>query len=695
MIARKRNSELPWVLGISASHHNAGVCILHGEQVCVAIQEERLSGYKRAGFSAADPTLSVPYALNAAGITASDLDMVVLCTAGYSASDVRNDLTLNSQLRVIANGTPYKVIPHHLGHAIGVYALSGFSEAAILVADGLGSPYSDLADDERLSVVEPHPDGWEHLSLYHARDKSIRCLEKHLTDDQHWLRSTGPGMPLFSSFGGMYSAVAQQIFGNPLEAGKVMGLAPYGVSRFGPSDFFIGSQQAFSFKDIVPKHFPYSDRWPSRKQEYEDLAASVQEALQEAILNLADRLKRLTGARFLCYAGGIALNCTTNEMLYRAASFSDIFILPAAEDSGVAIGAAYYGLWNLIDTPIHPPRLISDGFGSPYSELDLRRAIEPHSGIFSAQQQSDATDLCGETATRLARGEICAWFDGPSELGPRALGQRSILADPRALATKTHINDHIKKRESFRPLAPVVLEEYVSDWFDIPSGTSSPFMLRNWMVLTDKAPLIPAVIHVDQTARVQTVNRTVNPRMYALLEAFERITKVPILLNTSFNGPGEPIVETPEDALWSFLGMEIDFLVLGNFLITLDRAWSSLLDLVPYVVVDSASCSLKVAGGRLATTPTLHSLLTLNVSTPWGNKRQSISGRGARILHQIDGESTGWQLVQHLVSMDPQWDRRIVAGELCALRRNHILSFRMPEPTKMPAPREREMPTAV
>jgi hypothetical protein len=215
------------------------------------------------------------------------------------------------------------------------------------------------------------------------------------------------------------------------------------------------------------------------------------------------------------------------------------------------------------------------------------------------------------------------------------------------------------------------------------------------MVLADKASLIPAVIHVDGTARVQTVNRAVNPRLYTLLEVFASITDVPILLNTSFNGPGEPIVETPTDALWSFVGMGIDFLILGDFLITLDRRFSSLLDLVPCFLAGNASCSLRVVDGKLATILSVHSPLSLSVSTPWGTKRQLISNRSARILRQIDGKSTGWQLLEHLRSMDLQLDHGLLARELCALRRSHIISFRTPQSVQPPAEGWRNIATVV
>jgi carbamoyltransferase len=675
--APRLKNDLPWVLGISASQHNASVCVLHGDQVCVAIQEERLSGQKRAGFSGAESTLAVPYALNAAGIQASDLDMVVLCTAGYPVADVRNDLSLNPQLRINANHTTIRVIPHHLGHAIGAYALSGFKEAAILVVDGLGSPYSDLTEGERQRVVEEHPLGWEHLSLYEAKGKSLTCLEKHLTTDRHWLKPIGPGMQLFSSFGATYSAVAEQIFANPLEAGKVMGLAPYGVPRFGVSDFYVAAGSAFKFSDSVPQHFQHSDRWPNRKTEYENLAASVQLALQQAILSLADRLKRLSGAQYLCYAGGVALNCTTNELLYQSGLFTDIFIMPAAEDSGVAIGAAYHGLWSFSQDPVRPSRFNSDGLGRTYSEADIRTAVESTSGIFKVKRFPDSASLYEEATERLINGEVCAWFDGSSELGPRALGQRSLLADPRKISTKTRVNDQIKKRESFRPLAPAIMEERVAEWFDVPAGTTSPFMLRNWKSLESKLPLIPAVVHVDGTARVQTVKRCINPRFYQLLETFANRTNVPILLNTSFNGPGEPIVETPSDALWSFVALGVDYLLLGEFLITLDERWSSLLDLVPTFSVNNISCSLRVIDGKLETNPTAH-FLTANISTPWGTKHLLIPKQRAQILREIDGKRTGWQLLERLGSDGPGLDHDTLVRELSSLRRTHVISFGSP-----------------
>jgi carbamoyltransferase len=669
---RKRNS-VPWVMGIGASQHNASVCLLKGQELVIAVQEERLSGIKRSGLVASEASRAVQYCLKAAGITPSDLDLVAVSTAGIPAMNVANDLSLNRTLRIAFNGAHQLIVPHHLAHAASVYATSGFGQAAILIIDGLGSPYKELSEDEQKKVTALEPEGWEHTSLYLAEGSQIRCLEKHLTTDAGWIKPNPPGMPFFASLGGMYSAVSYQIFGELLDAGKVMGLAPYGKSIIPVESFFRYEDGRYVFLPDVPQQFRYPDRYPLREELYCDLAASVQAALECAILQLCSRLQKLSSSKNLCYSGGVALNCTTNELIVKSGIFEDVFIAPASDDSGVAIGAAYYGLWRL-DAQAGRKRLTCDSTGATYSDTAVEGAIKTFPVPLKAENL-DSQDLYNQVAKLLDGGAIIGWSWGRSELGPRALGHRSILADPREASTRDKINAEIKGRELFRPLAPVIREEKLAEWFAADPGDSSPFMLRTFCALPDKVHLIGAVVHVDNTSRVQTVTPAVNPRLYELLGAFERLTGIPILLNTSFNGPGEPIVETPQDALWSFLELGLDYLVIEGRLISLVNR-ISILDLVPSMSVRRGSKVIQVADGRISEDSHDGPAWSLEVSNAWGRFAVPISGLAGRIISIIDGHMT----CRELLSAPPEAGgvtAKAFKRECGKLRRMGVITFRV------------------
>ncbi|HKR01706.1 MAG TPA: carbamoyltransferase C-terminal domain-containing protein [Pyrinomonadaceae bacterium] len=543
----------PWILGISASH-NGAVCLLKGDEIVVAVQEERLSRFKRHRIHGSDPAQSISYCLDYARIRPQDLSLVVLCVQGRAA-DPRHDLRLNPLLKEISARTPAIVIPHHLGHAVSAFATSGFIDSAVLVVDGAGSPFTDLAADEQGVVKDQVEDGWETISLYAASGTSIVPLEKHLVERGGWFRQNGGGMPRFGSLGGMFSAVAAQIFEHPMEAGKVMGLAPYGTPQISSSAFFDITEGRFNFLDDVPKMFGgEGERWPANADEYRNLAASVQSALEDAILYLAGHLRELCPSENLCYAGGVALNSVANERLIREAGFQNVYIPPAAEDSGAAIGAAYYGLWQLTG---HNSRreLTRDACGRPYHPERVASAAAKFPGVRTVR----TSDAVAEAVERLCEGQIIGWFDGRSELGPRALGQRSILCDPRRADAKEVLNRRVKKREAFRPFAPVVPRAEVNNWFELRGAPpESPFMLRVCEFKADKAERVPAVVHVDGTGRLQTVTPEANNRFYELVKSFQEATGVPVVLNTSFNVMGEPIVETPEDAINCLLNSGLD-----------------------------------------------------------------------------------------------------------------------------------------
>ena len=548
----------PWVLGINASH-NGAVCLLHGDRIVAAVQEERLTRIKRRRIYASDPAFAIAYCLKHAGIDAGDLDLVVISMQGRSG-DPANDVGRNWLLRTRQTGVRVERITHHIAHAISAFALSGFSDSAVLVADGRGSPCDDLSSGERAAVIGDAEGGFETASLYHASGIHLEPLEKHVTGK--WLAGDDLTMPRFHSLGGMYAAVAKQIFDSNTEAGKVMGLSSFGCPAFAPSDFFSISEKGFDFSDRVPNAFRFNERWPAHNEQYQDLARSTQVALEEGVLHLARRLRQKSGSQRLCYAGGVALNGIANERLFAETGFEEIFIVPPAEDSGAAIGAAFWGLWQL--TRVNTlTKLSADALGRPYGLEEIEAAADSFGSIRLVSE----SDYIGATVDLICQGRILGWFSGRSELGPRALGQRSIVCDPRRADMPAQLNGRIKHRESFRPFAPAVLQDCVPAWFETDGAkVESPFMLRVRRFKDEQAAKVPAVVHVDGTGRLQTLNHESNGPFYELVDAFYRRTGVPILLNTSFNGPGEPIVETPTDALRCMLANGLDACVFSGLI---------------------------------------------------------------------------------------------------------------------------------
>ncbi len=519
----------------------------------VAIQEERLSHFKRHRIRGAGPSKAVAYCLDYAGIEPSELSLVVLCVQGRVKEEM-HDIRREPLLNVISHNIPTLTIPHHYGHAFSAFATSGFKESAVLIVDGAGSPAHDFTAEELKVFNDTVVDGWETISLYYASGTDIVPLEKHAVERGAWFVMHDGEMPSFGSLGGMFSAAAQQIFGEASEAGKVMGLAPYGQAVFPASDFFDVVNRRFHYKDTVPLRFRYPERWPNCTSEYEALAGSVQAALEEALLYLVNHIRELSGSENLCYAGGVALNSVANERIIRESGFKNVYIIPAAEDSGVSIGAAYYGLWQLTQHNSFR-QLLHDAPGRRYSLADISAAVDGKPNI----RVAPSTDVIADAVELLCDGKIIGWFDGGSELGPRALGQRSILCDPRRPDGKETLNRRVKMREAFRPFAPAVLLEEAKSWFEFGDTTpESPFMLRVVAVNDERKDQVPAIVHVDGTGRVQTLTRENNGRFYEMVKKFHEKTGVPMLLNTSFNRMGQPIIETPADAIECLLNTGLD-----------------------------------------------------------------------------------------------------------------------------------------
>lgn len=648
----------PWVLGM-VNNHNGSVCLLKGDRIVVAIQEERLSRRKRHATHGSQPSLALKYCLDYAGIQPRDLDLVVNSVVGRMKSPVE-DVTLNPLLQIPLHGIPVLTVPHHMAHAVSAFATSGFEESAVLVVDGVGSPFEDLSLDEQAAIKNPVPQGSETISLYAASGTSLVPLEKQVVEKGQWLLYQFLRMPRFRSLGAIFSAASWQVFGNYHEAGKVMGLAPYGEPTFPTSDFFDIVDGCFRFKDTVPERFDHYDRWPKRQTEYQNLACSAQVALEEALLHLAARLHDLCPSPNLCYAGGVALNSVANERILREGKFRDMYVIPAAEDSGAAIGAAYYGLWQLTGRNTRRP-LGHDAVGRCYSDDEIVQALAKVPKL----EVVPSDDVLEQAVDLLVDGKIVGWFQGRSELGPRALGQRSILCDPRSPEAKALLNGRVKHRESFRPFAPVIPLSLAKDWLELEGfPAESPYMLRVIRFREEAKEQVPAVVHVDGTGRLQTVTPEANGRFHDLVQRFYARTGVPVLLNTSFNVMGEPIVETPEDALWCFLSTGIDACVLGDRVVVKEPDYGSILDLYPTLLAPRYCESLLLGNGLSDEDARRASFLSFSVMTPWGRTRQVASANVLPLLALINGKRNGWSLLAALPKEVRPLDERFLIETL-------------------------------
>ncbi len=543
-----------FIIGFSDSLHDRSVCLFKGADIVVAIEEERLSRAKHAlhlyGESRYNPaqfslmnleakdsqeneknlTPAMQYCLDAAGITLEDVAIV----AGNS----------------LHKAVPFReraiFLNHHLAHATSTFFSSGFENAAILVADGYGDLVAESTYETVLlgsglnNQVKVHRTVSGKVSNYYDMENSLGVFYRIGT--------------LLSGFG---------LF----DEGKTMGLSSYGLPKY---------------RNLVMKHVRYLDdevqinngglwedlnREVPNRQEFEvraDIAATFQLILNEVLLFYVKLLHRLTKTDSLCIAGGVGLNCVANSFLLENSPFKDIFVFPAPGDNGISFGAAYFVAHTILGLP-RSGRLDRTNFGRTYSRSETWSALAGYKHKLEIQECNEDA-LIERTAQILARHDIVMWFQMGAEIGPRALGYRSILANPGRATTKDYINEHVKFREMFRPLAPIVMEEQSSKFFGSPA--SSPFMLFAPKTLVHTKAVAPGIVHVDDTARVQTVNRYQNPQVYALVGRVGELTGTSIILNTSFNGKDEPIVETPAQALTTFMNSPVKNMVLNGFFIT-------------------------------------------------------------------------------------------------------------------------------
>jgi carbamoyltransferase len=533
--------QAPCAVGINVGH-DGGAALVTPDRM-IAIGEERLNRSRYSpGWQA-----SLLYCLRAAGMRLDEVDLFVASSIGMTPPEP-GELGLHHLGVDLAR---VRAVDHHLAHAYSAYCLSPFETATVLVVDGAGNH----RDTE--SHYAASPDGIELA----GRNSSER------------IRASG--------IGATYEAFTNYLGWGDQEAGKTMALAAFGdPGAFGEPLFEVDGHQvsgrlrhiqARGVADLLERtgwdFGPQGSRGCDPRGA--DAAAWLQAETERAMCALAAAVVGRTGLPRLCMAGGVALNCVANERIRRLACVQELFMTPPASDRGQALGCALRGLHLLTgQVPRHPIR--HDCFGRPYGDAEIEQALrrDPKSLLMERGRTPFAwrreRDIASTAAQMIADGAVIGWFQGGSELGPRALGGRSILADPRAVASLQTINKRIKHREPFRPFAPAVLGDRAESWFDL--DVPSPFMLLAPAVRAERAARVPAVVHVDGTARVQTVDQSVTPRLAALLERLDRLTGVPMVLNTSFNDR-EPIVETPAHALASFQDTGLDALCIGDYLV--------------------------------------------------------------------------------------------------------------------------------
>jgi len=549
------------IIGISAFFHDSACCLLTDGVLKAAAEEERFTRIK------ADPGIprhAFRYCLEAGGLDIADID----CIAYYEdprkklARQVWSGLVddtgrLPERLRpdrpeyqirtILGFEGPVEFVDHHLSHAASCFYFSGFRESAILTVDGVGE--------------------WATTTYGKGGDGRIELFEE---------------VRFPHSLGLLYSTITSYLgFGVNDGEYKVMGLAPYGQPLYADTirQLIIegaggGYQLNMPYFSYVSERSMYSEEFcrlfgrPPRKESEEigqfhsDVARSMQVVLEEVLLRKSKYLFERTGSENLCMAGGVALNCVANGRILREGPFKKLFVQPAANDAGGALGAAAVAHHRCTGEALPIKALPHVYLGPAYSSADIAALLESTSLSYK-DHRGRTGELLSATAKRLSQQKVIGWFQGRMEFGPRSLGARSILADPRNPAMRDRINAMVKKREGFRPFAPAVVSHMAAAHFELDHP--SPFMLETCQV--SSALDLPAITHVDRSARVQTVDRPANPMFFDLLLAFNRVTGCPILLNTSFNIKGEPIVCSPEDALKCFIGTDIDCLVIGDFII--------------------------------------------------------------------------------------------------------------------------------
>ena len=567
------------ILGINAYHADASAAIFRDGELIAAVEEERLTRVKHtAGF----PSHAVRYCMEAAGVVPTEIDHIVIPRkrsahllhkalwalrlphmamkrgrAWRKVGDLRGTVAHCLGVSPSRLNAQFHFVEHHFAHVASSFYASPFEEATILSLDGLGDFASML---------------W---GTGNGQDMNAE------------------GFVMFPhSLGFLYTAITQYLgFLRYGDEYKVMGLAAYGEPRYGELferivrpgrslDFALDLRYFIHHRDgaemtwsegepeqsrLFSRHLERA-LGPARKpgapvgKRHQDIAATLQWRLEEVLFTILNRLYEKTRIPNLCFAGGVAFNCVANGKVFDRTPFKEVYIQPAAGDAGLAVGAALYVHHQVL---AHPRKFTMNHayWGPEYSNEPLKGVLD-RNGL--SYRRLERPNLVEEAARRIAEGEVVGWFQGRSEWGPRALGNRSIVVDPRAAEMQDVLNRRVKHREPFRPFAPSIIEERTGEWFE--NDYPSPFMLMAYPVLAEKRRQIPAPTHVDGTGRLQTVSRVVNPLFWELINAFDELTGVPVLLNTSFN-ENEPIVNSPQEAVDCFLRTRMDVLAMGDFMV--------------------------------------------------------------------------------------------------------------------------------
>ena len=608
-----------YILGVSCYYHDSAVVLLQDGILVAAAEEERFTRKKHDN---SFPQNAIDFCLRQAGITGHDLDYVVfyekplvkferilltaLGTFPHSYPVFRESMVawfneklwIKSKLQTSIGVTPERIlfIEHHLSHAASTLYASPFEEAAILTIDGVGE--WTTAAVGRGTAVWDHADGQANGDgLQIAGQQQVNKIE--LFREIRFPHSLGLLYSAFTAFLGFKVNNGEY---------KVMGMAPYGAPCYFDevqrlisvdddggfclnmdyfsfhhsthrtfNDRFVGlfgpprrpESEFFTLTTNPTRNHPHwSDQAAAQNRKYADIAASIQKATEEIMLKMAHYAYRETGCKNLVMAGGVTLNSVANGRIIKETPFENVYIQPAAGDAGGALGAALYAYHVLLG---QPRRFVMEHayWGAEYSVDDMKSSIQA-SG-FRHEYIEEDEKLLDRVVERLIQGKVVSWYRGRFEWGPRALGHRSILADPRSAEMKEVVNTKIKFREPFRPFAPVVLEERAAEYFDFPAPERyypARFMLLVTPIPEDKRDKIQAVCHVGGTGRLQTIRREWNAAYYRVVEKFGEATGVPVLLNTSYNLRGEPIVNTPANALNTFAKSDIDALVMGQYLVS-------------------------------------------------------------------------------------------------------------------------------
>lgn len=557
-------SKPTYVLGTGLSHDGSS-CLLRDGEIAVVIEKERFTRIKQDGYNDA---FTLAECLSVEGIGWEDIDLLVQ-NANFGSFKYGNDWFRGE--RHIPSYVPVATISHHLAHAYCAFYLSPFDEASVLVVDGCGNAFEDCVDlDGVLAECPPHElrTLWLEKDSYYVAD--TKGLATKYKDFSIWGKgiSEYPMHPPISrdSMGGLYSAVSNYVFGGSKDLGKLMGLAPYGKAVYPYQLMSVASGRLKVNYDWM-KHFTErcksSEDFKERFQYFADIACMTQQAVEEAVVELVTHRYELHPSKNLCFSGGVALNAVANTKILRDTPFENIFVPPPAHDAGLAIGCAYYGWVNLLGKE----RVKHSG--SPYMgksyESEATSVVEAVRNIPINVEVSEPENLNAKVAKLIADGKVVGWYKGRSEVGPRALGHRSILGSPSHRELHYKINNDIKNREDFRPFAPSVLAEDAKYFFDME--VASPYMLLVFPVKNKWRDTLSAVTHVDGTARVQTVEEGDDADFYDLLKEVKRETGIGMVLNTSFNKRDEPMVETPDYAVQMFLDTPIDALVLNEHLL--------------------------------------------------------------------------------------------------------------------------------